>query len=240
MTAAETMTAAEARAERDARMEAAAAKVARIDQAIAADKARRAKGSGTFRSVSAALTWWGAAKHRMRGAHAMHPRTEHGPDGQQHRVSVDGGRGGDIDEVLATIATIDMLIDRVPQMARRQRQRAIDADNERRRLAGLRPRWPGGRPSRISMDDLPHLVRAHWHGIDGQIPHGVTRTIRVAGCARPNGPTETIPDDRRRGSPWEVASLAAHYGCSDSCVRDHIGRAVKALHELMVDGGVVV
>jgi len=60
----------------------------------------------TFRSVRAALEWFWRTRERMSSPHGMHPRHEIGPDGKAVIVSVDGGRGGDLDDVHATALTI--------------------------------------------------------------------------------------------------------------------------------------
>lgn len=77
--------------------------------------ARRAQGSATFRSVRAALGWFFAAEMRFRGPQGVSPRGEVGPDGNTHIVSVDGGKGGDLDEALATQATIRMALGRLQE-----------------------------------------------------------------------------------------------------------------------------
>jgi DNA-directed RNA polymerase specialized sigma24 family protein len=82
---------------------------------------RRAKSSLTFRSARSALVWYYEARERLQAAHSLHPRGElH--KGEIVRVSVDGGRGGDLDEVLATLCTIARaladLTERMPYPAR--------------------------------------------------------------------------------------------------------------------------
>jgi len=59
-----------------------------------------------FPSARAALAWYYEKRLLLSSPQGMHPRTETAPNGQQVSVSVDGGRGGDFDEVLATVATI--------------------------------------------------------------------------------------------------------------------------------------
>lgn len=80
---------------------------AAFDLALAEEARRRRQRSGlSFRSVRQALGWYWEMRERMSSAHGLHPRGERGPGGQMVWVQVDGGRGGDLDEVLATLATI--------------------------------------------------------------------------------------------------------------------------------------
>lgn len=64
------------------------------------------KRSQTFEGVKHALTWYFEARERMQGPKGLHPRGEAGPGGTTVIVDVDGGQGGDMDDVLATISTI--------------------------------------------------------------------------------------------------------------------------------------
>lgn len=65
-----------------------------------------------FSSVKHALRFYFERSTAMQGALGCHPRGELGPDGQRHYISVDGGKGGDIDDVLATLQTIhDAMVD---------------------------------------------------------------------------------------------------------------------------------
>lgn len=66
---------------------------------------RRQRGGLTFRSARAAVTWYYEARERLQAAHNLHPRGEiH--KGEVVHLNVDGGTGGDLDEVLATLLTI--------------------------------------------------------------------------------------------------------------------------------------
>ena len=83
--------------------------LARADRAI---ERRKRLGTGlVFRSVDAALEWFWAASKRMRCAQSPTPRVEHTQAGEAIILDVDGGRGGDLDEVLATLATIRELLE---------------------------------------------------------------------------------------------------------------------------------
>jgi hypothetical protein len=63
------------------------------------------------------LVWYFERSELLKGANAMHPRTEQAKDGSQVRVCVDGGRGGDFDGMLATLASIDQALDRLAEAA---------------------------------------------------------------------------------------------------------------------------
>jgi DNA-directed RNA polymerase specialized sigma24 family protein len=43
----------------------------------------------------------------MTSPQGMHPRTQRAPDGSQVTIQVDGGRGGDLDEVFAVLTSIN-------------------------------------------------------------------------------------------------------------------------------------
>lgn len=100
-----------ARVERAKRIAKGEALVAMAEERIQARRNIAAQGSLTFRSPEDALAWWGAATMRMGGPQGMHPRTETARDGAQVHVSVDGGRGGDLAEVHATLADIGAALD---------------------------------------------------------------------------------------------------------------------------------
>lgn len=72
---------------------------------------RRQPGSVTFRSARQAVRWYCEKSRLMRGPTAMHPRTERDRTGAEVRVCVDGGRGGDLHEVLVTMATIEKALE---------------------------------------------------------------------------------------------------------------------------------
>ena len=99
------------------------------DEALAERKARRVAGSLTFRSVPDLLAWWGEAEVRMQGANAMHPRTEAVPTpsgngcGERCVVRVDGGPGGSIDDVHATLASVRRALARLGREAERRAAR---------------------------------------------------------------------------------------------------------------------
>lgn len=84
------------------------------DDVALADEARARQDNpgGAFRSVDHALRWYFEARERMQSPHALWPRTETHPDtGEEVRVQVDGGRGGDLDGVHATLATIHAVLE---------------------------------------------------------------------------------------------------------------------------------
>lgn len=83
---------------------------------------RRTTDGLQWTSAPRALTWFYEARERMSSPVGMHPRTSAGPGGQQVHVRVQGGKGGDIDEVLASIVSIGQTLDALaawqPQAAR--------------------------------------------------------------------------------------------------------------------------
>lgn len=70
------------------------------------ERSRRGSGGRTFASVRHALTFFFERSEAMQSALGQHPRGQTAPDGSQVFVDVDGGRGGDLDELLATLQTI--------------------------------------------------------------------------------------------------------------------------------------
>lgn len=68
---------------------------------------RRKAGSVTFRSVDSALNWFFEMRTKLDGPQSMTPKTHTALDGSECTISVDGGRGGDMHEVFATMLTID-------------------------------------------------------------------------------------------------------------------------------------
>lgn len=111
---------------------------------------RRQPGSITFRSVGAALVWYFETSEKLKGANAMHPRTETAPGGAQVRVQVDGGRGGDLDGMMSTVASIGQALDRLAEAASVHFPRAGAVPLERYRelvelsYIGSRDRSPPG------------------------------------------------------------------------------------------------
>lgn len=73
-----------------------------------ADRQRQRRTTEGLQWTSAprALTWFYEAKERMSSPVGMHPRTSTAAGGQQVHVRVQGGKGGDIDEVLASVVSI--------------------------------------------------------------------------------------------------------------------------------------
>ena len=148
----------EAIAHRDARTAQGRQVLEEASAALEADRLERQqrarKGSVTFRSVEAALRYYFTKRRLLQGATAMAARTETHPDtGEQVRVSVDGGRGGDLDEVLATVHTIGKAL------AHLHRNLTID------------PNRPG-RPSAIGAAQYAWMLTALYGGVDGMTPPG--------------------------------------------------------------------
>lgn len=82
---------------------------AAVDLAIAEamlERRRRASGR-TFSSVNFALEWFWRMREAMQSPQGLHPRGEPvAGTNQVVWVNVDGGKGGDLDEVLVTLSTI--------------------------------------------------------------------------------------------------------------------------------------
>ena len=74
---------------------------------------RREPGALTFRSVRHAVNWYYEARQRMASPVNMHPRGEINAAGDAVIVSVDGGRGGDLHEVLVTLEDIHRGLERL-------------------------------------------------------------------------------------------------------------------------------
>lgn len=72
-----------------------------------AARLRRSTVGMSFSSVARALAWYFPARERMSSPKSMTPRTHPtGRDGERVMVRVDGGTGGDLDDVLATLVSI--------------------------------------------------------------------------------------------------------------------------------------
>ncbi|MEL6349143.1 MAG: hypothetical protein AAFV53_38920 [Myxococcota bacterium] len=84
-----------------------------LDQAEESRRRRARSGGIRFQSVKAALGWYFEMQGKLGSPQSMHPRTQTAPGGAQVYVRVDGGRGGDLDEVLATMATIGKALERL-------------------------------------------------------------------------------------------------------------------------------
>lgn len=121
-----------------------------VDQRLAdferaeAEVARRRPGSVTFRSTREAIARYYELRAVLAGPKGMHPQTWPAADGSRVRVSVDGGRGGDLDGVLAFVASVGAAI----QAACRR-----DATMEQ----AARRMW---------------MVTARYAGIEGEAPPG--------------------------------------------------------------------
>lgn len=72
-----------------------------------AEKRRRSEADGlTFGSLGSCLSFTFERAEAMQGAQGVFPRTELAPDGSNVYVDVDGGKGGSIDEIHATLQTV--------------------------------------------------------------------------------------------------------------------------------------
>ena len=118
-----------ARAEQRARVERGQGELQEASEALRMQRQRRAAGALTCRSVEAVLEWWGAAVVRLQGAQGMHPRSEAVPTaagngaGERCVVRVDGGPGGDLDDVHATLETVRRALARLGREAERRAAR---------------------------------------------------------------------------------------------------------------------
>lgn len=77
------------------------------DRAEAAIQRRTGVGI-QFATSRKAIGWYFETRLRMQAAHGMHPGTDlvDGRTGERARIVVDGGKGGDLDEVLATLSSL--------------------------------------------------------------------------------------------------------------------------------------
>jgi hypothetical protein len=91
----------------------------------------------TFWSVTAALGWYFEARERMHAPQGVAPRGEIGLDGKMHRISVDGGQGGDLDEVLSTLATIGQALDKLKAYAPRAHEVVVWVVRDGKSLSDL-------------------------------------------------------------------------------------------------------
>ncbi len=66
-----------------------------------------------FRNLNAALQWFFPMRLRMSCPQGMSPRGELAPSGDIVVISVDGGKGGDLDEVLSTLVTVQEAIEQL-------------------------------------------------------------------------------------------------------------------------------
>ncbi len=76
----------------------------------------------SFRNVASALGFFFERRLTMSSPSSLHHRGEIAPNGDVVHLSVDGGRGGDIDDVHATLLTIAQALGRV----RAADERAVD------------------------------------------------------------------------------------------------------------------
>lgn len=85
-----------------------------------AARLRRSAPGITFASLRACLLWYYEARDRLQVPTGMHPRTERVPSSTRGRgyrgdeavlLQVDGGPGGDLDEVFATARTVQQSLE---------------------------------------------------------------------------------------------------------------------------------
>jgi hypothetical protein len=76
---------------------------------------RKMYGGLTFSSVERALDWYFPTREKMQSPQRMHPRGEDNGRGEVVFLSVDGGQGGDLDEVLVTSSTIGSSLEALRQ-----------------------------------------------------------------------------------------------------------------------------
>ena len=84
-----------------------------------ADAANQPLDGIRFSSVRQALRWYFKRAQTLTSPQGMQPRTYATKGGAQVLVSVDGGKGGDFDDVLATMATIGASLARLKAFNRR-------------------------------------------------------------------------------------------------------------------------
>jgi uncharacterized protein YerC len=77
------------------------------------------------------------ARERMHAPQGVAPRGEIGLDGKMHRISVDGGQGGDLDEVLSTLATIGQALDKLKAYAPRAHEVVVWVVRDGKSLSDL-------------------------------------------------------------------------------------------------------
>ena len=134
---------------------------------------RRPRDPLTFGTVRGAIAWYARQGARLGHPHGLHPRTSRGPDGRHHLVQVDGGRGGRLDDVLATLLTLHAAIERVRCATQPQHYRAwhlVRVEGQQQNHAAEAvgaseasvSRWVG----RIDADLRPALAEA------GMMAHG--------------------------------------------------------------------
>ena len=63
--------------------------------------------------MGGALRWYFERRETLTSPKGMHPRSERAADGSQVCVIVDGGGGGDFDDVLATLCTLAQCLKRL-------------------------------------------------------------------------------------------------------------------------------
>jgi hypothetical protein len=79
-----------------------------------AQTARRAYDGLTFASVERCLAWFFPMREKMQSPKGMHPRGEEHL-GELVILDIEGGRGGDMDEVLATLSTVGAALEQLRQ-----------------------------------------------------------------------------------------------------------------------------
>lgn len=179
--------------------------VERADRVIFA----RRPGALTFGSPREALEWYFAARRRMSAPQGMHVSTDRAMVGQ-----VDGGRGGDIDNVHATMSTIGAALALIGN-----REHLTERQKEAADRAGLRSGSGRGRPSSISPDAYGWILQAKLAGINGERPQGTEDPV---------------------GAVWTDAALARRFRCDPLTVSKHVGLALERVARVLQRGGVIL
>ena len=77
-----------------------------------APAARRVDDGLRFRDVRHAMQWYFESRERISSPSGVRPRTERARDGSHVVVNVDGNRAANLDDVMATLATLNAAVER--------------------------------------------------------------------------------------------------------------------------------
>jgi hypothetical protein len=113
---------------------------ATFERAEAALKARREGDRTASSSVRKTLAWYFETRERMQAPNGMHPKTDcvSLATGERARIQVDGGKGGDLDGILADVATIGAAIETA---------KAEEPMGTAALLELVQARWVNGKPT---------------------------------------------------------------------------------------------